>query len=92
MSPPTGQAGSTPSAMAPPSVTFPTKSIAALSQYSARDNTKILVRFKAIGAAPIMKTNGFRITAFNKFQAVVLFLKKELGNAGAGAGAGSLVS
>lgn len=48
-----------------------------------------MVRFKAIGSAPIMKNNNFRVTAFNKFQAVILFLRKELGSA---PGGGSLVS
>jgi ubiquitin-like protein ATG12 len=61
----------------------------------------VVVRFKAIGNAPIMKVrsclapshrsppppppdwaaqnNYFRITAFNRFHAVVVFLRKELG-------------
>jgi len=38
-----------------------------------------VVRFKAIGNAPIMKTNHFRITAFNRFSVVISFLRKELG-------------
>ncbi|CDR87412.1 probable Autophagy-related protein 12 [Sporisorium scitamineum] len=50
----------------------------ALEQYKKRDSSKVVVRFKAIGNAPIMKNNHFRITAFNRFQAVTVFLRKEL--------------
>ncbi|SPO46474.1 probable Autophagy-related protein 12 [Moesziomyces antarcticus] len=50
----------------------------ALEQYKKKDSSKVVVRFKAIGNAPIMKTNYFRITAFNRFQAVIQFLRKEL--------------
>ncbi|CAO1631962.1 unnamed protein product [Jaminaea pallidilutea] len=56
----------------------------ALSTHTAKDPSKIMVRFKAIGSAPIMKNNNFRVTAFNKFQAVILFLRKELGSAPGG--------
>ena len=38
----------------------------------------VRVLFKAIGAAPIMKENLFKITASNSFQAVISFLRKEL--------------
>jgi ubiquitin-like protein ATG12 len=41
--------------------------------------TTVVVRFKAVGNAPIMKQNFFKITASNRFQAVVQFLRKELG-------------
>ena len=59
-----------------------------------RADATVMVRFKAIGNAPIMKvrpgcapvaashapqTNDFRISAFNKFLAVTQFLRKELG-------------
>jgi hypothetical protein len=37
------------------------------------------VRFKAIGNAPIMKQNFYKITSSNRFQAVIQFLRKELG-------------
>ncbi|EST09624.1 Ubiquitin-like protein Atg12 [Kalmanozyma brasiliensis GHG001] len=50
----------------------------ALEQYKKKDASKVVVRFKAIGNAPIMKNNHFRITAFNRFQAVTVFLRKEL--------------
>lgn len=39
----------------------------------------VVVRFKSIGAAPIMKTNVFKVTAGNKFQAVITFLRGQLG-------------
>ncbi|RUS34050.1 ubiquitin-like autophagy protein Apg12-domain-containing protein [Jimgerdemannia flammicorona] len=38
----------------------------------------VVVRFRAIGNAPIMKQNFYKITASNKFQAVIQFLRKEL--------------
>ncbi|KIJ47473.1 hypothetical protein M422DRAFT_59511 [Sphaerobolus stellatus SS14] len=51
----------------------------ALESYKRRDTTKVVVRFKAVGNVPIMKSNFFRITAGNRFQAVIQFLRKELG-------------
>jgi len=39
----------------------------------------VVVRFKSIGSAPIMKNNVFKITAGNKFQAVIVFLRGQLG-------------
>ena len=39
----------------------------------------VIVRFKAIGNAPIMKQNFYKITSSNRFQAVIQFLRKELG-------------
>jgi hypothetical protein len=39
----------------------------------------VVVRFKAVGNAPIMKQNFYKITASNRFQAVIQFLRKELG-------------
>ncbi|KAJ1035474.1 hypothetical protein NDA13_000887 [Ustilago tritici] len=50
----------------------------ALEQYKKKDSSKVVVFFKAIGNAPIMRNNYFRITAFNRFQAVIQFLRKEL--------------
>jgi len=61
------------------STTYPSQALAALETYKKKDSTKVVVRFKAIGNAPIMKNNYFRITAFNRFQAVIQFLRKELG-------------
>ncbi|SGY79168.1 BQ5605_C008g05062 [Microbotryum silenes-dioicae] len=39
----------------------------------------VVVRFKATGNAPIMKQNFFKISASNRFQTVIAFLRKELG-------------
>jgi ubiquitin-like protein ATG12 len=39
----------------------------------------VVVRFKAVGNAPIMKQNFYKITTSNRFQAVIQFLRKELG-------------
>lgn len=58
---------------------YPAQALAALETYKKKDSSKVVVRFKAIGNAPIMKNNYFRITAFNRFQAVIQFLRKELG-------------
>jgi hypothetical protein len=62
-----------------PSTSYPSQALAALETYKKKDASKVVVRFKAIGNAPIMKNNYFRITAFNRFQAVIQFLRKELG-------------
>ncbi|EGG00387.1 uncharacterized protein MELLADRAFT_93305 [Melampsora larici-populina 98AG31] len=51
----------------------------ALDDYKKRDLSKVVVRFKATGAAPIMKQNFYKITASNRFQTVIAFLRKELG-------------
>lgn len=39
----------------------------------------VVVRFKAVGNAPIMKQNFYKINSTNRFQAVIQFLRKELG-------------
>eukprot|EP01137_Pigoraptor_chileana_P009811 Opistho-2@58621 len=39
---------------------------------------KVIVRFRAAGNAPVMKQNKFKITASEKFQTVIDFLKKQL--------------
>lgn len=41
--------------------------------------TLVVVRFKAIGAAPIMKQNFYKISESNKFFTVIQFLRKECG-------------
>ncbi|KAL4080120.1 ubiquitin-like autophagy protein Apg12-domain-containing protein [Scleroderma yunnanense] len=51
----------------------------ALETYKKKDPSKVVVRFKAVGNAPIMKQNFYKITAANRFQAVIQFLRKELG-------------
>ncbi|KAI5122828.1 hypothetical protein M0805_003123 [Coniferiporia weirii] len=53
--------------------------LSALETYKARDISKVVVRFKAVGNAPIMKQNFYKITASNRFQTVIQFLRKELG-------------
>ncbi|KAA1110030.1 hypothetical protein PGT21_007204 [Puccinia graminis f. sp. tritici] len=62
---------------------FPTTGLAeatkALEEFKQRDASKVVVRFKATGSAPIMKQNFFKITSSNRFQAVIAFLRKELG-------------
>ena len=40
---------------------------------------QVIVRFKGVGNAPIMKQNMYKISAQNRFQAVIQFLRKELG-------------
>lgn len=69
----------TPSASTNAQATYPAQALTALEAYKKKDSSKVVVRFKAIGNAPIMKNNHFRITAFNRFQAVIQFLRKELG-------------
>ncbi|KAJ1651807.1 Ubiquitin-like protein [Dispira simplex] len=39
---------------------------------------KVVIRFRAIGNAPILKRNFFKITATNRFQLVIQFLRREL--------------
>ncbi|KAF9465435.1 APG12-domain-containing protein [Collybia nuda] len=55
------------------------EAIKALETYKKRDPSKVIVRFKAVGNAPIMKQNFYKITSSNRFQAVIQFLRKELG-------------
>ena len=55
------------------------EALAALETYKQRDTSKVVVRFKAVGNAPIMKQNFYKITASNRFQTVIQFLRKELG-------------
>ncbi|KAF7303730.1 Ubiquitin-like protein ATG12 [Mycena indigotica] len=62
-----------------PIVDINPEALAALESYKKRDPSKVVVRFKAVGNAPIMKQNFYKITASNRFQAVIQFLRKELG-------------
>ncbi|KAI9101181.1 ubiquitin-like autophagy protein Apg12-domain-containing protein [Phlyctochytrium arcticum] len=39
---------------------------------------KVVVRFRATGSAPILKQTFYKITAAQKFQTVINFLRKEL--------------
>ncbi|KWU47527.1 APG12-domain-containing protein [Rhodotorula sp. JG-1b] len=51
----------------------------ALEASQEKDMSKVVVRFKATGSAPIMKQNFYKITASNQFRTVTAFLRKELG-------------
>ncbi|RXW20401.1 hypothetical protein EST38_g5453 [Candolleomyces aberdarensis] len=55
------------------------EALKALENYKKKDPSKVVVRFKAVGNAPIMKQNFYKITSSNRFQAVIQFLRKELG-------------
>ncbi|TFL02375.1 APG12-domain-containing protein [Pterulicium gracile] len=57
----------------------PTEALAALQTYKQKDPLKVVVLFKAIGNAPILKQKFYKITAANRFQAVIQFLRRELG-------------
>ena len=54
-------------------------SISILFTRKLRNYPLVVVRFKGVGNAPIMKQNMYKITATNRFQAVIQFLRKELG-------------
>ncbi|KAB5591262.1 APG12 ubiquitin-like domain containing protein [Ceratobasidium theobromae] len=72
--------GHAPSAMSNVGTDLPSSAqLDALQHYGKRDTAKVVVRFKAVGNAPIMKQNFYKITASNRFQAVIQFLRKELG-------------
>ncbi|KAF8985917.1 hypothetical protein BGZ46_000527 [Entomortierella lignicola] len=43
-----------------------------------KDLVKVIVHFQAIGNAPILKQKMYKITASNKFMAVITFLRKEI--------------
>ncbi|KAG0252204.1 hypothetical protein BG011_007128 [Mortierella polycephala] len=68
----------------PPTVTQPEPTEApaspatVIANHKKKDLSKVIVRFRAIGNAPILKQNIFKITATNKFMAVIQFLRKEL--------------
>ncbi|KAJ3255537.1 hypothetical protein HDU77_003661 [Chytriomyces hyalinus] len=46
--------------------------------YTIRYAIQVVVRFRATGSAPILKQSIFKITASQRFQAVIGFLRKEL--------------
>ncbi|KAE9387904.1 APG12-domain-containing protein [Gymnopus androsaceus JB14] len=58
------------------------EALKSLQTYKKKDADKVIVRFKAVGKAPIMKQNFFKITSSNRFQALIQFLRKELGYKG----------
>jgi ubiquitin-like protein ATG12 len=49
-----------------------------VEKYKEKDTSKVIVIFQAIGNAPILKQKVFKLTASNKFQTVIQFLRKEL--------------
>ncbi|KAF8927656.1 putative autophagy-related protein 12 [Dissophora ornata] len=49
-----------------------------VANHKKKDTSKVVVRFRAVGNAPILKQNMYKITASNKFLAVIQFLRKEL--------------
>jgi ubiquitin-like protein ATG12 len=49
-----------------------------LDRYSHPPAEKITVRFKAIGSAPILKQQVYRISSDQKFSVLVKFLRKQL--------------
>ncbi|KAI9305523.1 ubiquitin-like autophagy protein Apg12-domain-containing protein [Cunninghamella echinulata] len=49
-----------------------------VTSLKAKDVSKVIVRFCAIGNAPILKQSYYKITASNKFHTVIQFLRKEL--------------
>ncbi|GJN89559.1 hypothetical protein Rhopal_002546-T1 [Rhodotorula paludigena] len=51
----------------------------ALEASKQKEATKVVVRFKATGNAPIMKQNFYKISSSNQFRTVIAFLRKELG-------------
>ncbi|KAJ7049472.1 APG12-domain-containing protein [Mycena amicta] len=52
----------------PPPPDISQEALAALESYKKRDPSKVVVRFKAVGNAPIMKQNFYKITASNRFK------------------------
>ncbi|KAK7457087.1 Ubiquitin-like protein [Stygiomarasmius scandens] len=77
-----GHDRSLPTWAAPESSEISEEALKALQTYKKKDSEKVIVRFKAVGNAPIMKQNFFKITSSNRFQAVIQFLRKELGYKG----------
>ncbi|ORX62392.1 APG12-domain-containing protein [Hesseltinella vesiculosa] len=49
-----------------------------IASLKTKDTSKVIVRFCAIGNAPILKQSYYKITASNKFQTVIQFLRREL--------------
>ncbi|KAF9135428.1 hypothetical protein BGW39_002895 [Mortierella sp. 14UC] len=56
----------------------PATPAAVIANHKRKDTSKVIVRFRAIGNAPILKQNVYKITASNKFMAVIQFLRREL--------------
>lgn len=57
---------------------LPLDATAALQEAGGFEKLKVNVRFKAVGSAPILKQQVYKISATQRFEAVVLFLRKVL--------------
>lgn len=57
---------------------LPLDATAALQEAGVFEKPKVNVRFKAVGSAPILKQQVYKISAIQRFEAVVLFLRKVL--------------
>ncbi|KAF9574968.1 hypothetical protein EC968_004728 [Mortierella alpina] len=75
--PPSVQEAATLTASAEPTGP-PASPATVIANHKKKDTSKVIVRFRAIGNAPILKQNIYKITASNKFMAVIQFLRKEL--------------
>ncbi|KAJ2485192.1 Ubiquitin-like protein [Coemansia sp. RSA 2050] len=62
---------------APAASTVTTDTLAAAA--TSTQPKKIVVRFKSIGNAPILKKAVYKISSAQRFQALIMFLRKELG-------------
>ncbi|KAL7004234.1 Ubiquitin-like protein [Cystobasidiomycetes sp. EMM_F5] len=59
---------------------LPSEVAAAIDASRAQDAaTKVVILFQPTGSAPVLKQKYRKITASNRFQAVIAFLRKELG-------------
>ncbi|KAJ1859766.1 Ubiquitin-like protein [Coemansia sp. RSA 2703] len=54
-------------------------SAAGSAAVTGKQPNKIVVRFKSIGNAPILKKSVYKISSTQRFQALIMFLRKELG-------------
>ncbi|KAI9835918.1 MAG: Ubiquitin-like protein [Sarea resinae] len=57
---------------------LPRDAHAALEDAGALEQKKVTVRFQAVGAAPILRTKVYKISATQRFETVVNFLRKRL--------------
>lgn len=62
------------------------------NSHSADTSPPVVIRFKSIGSAPILKQPFYKITASHKYSAVVAFLRKELSWEAGAKGQENLVS
>ncbi|KAG9076636.1 hypothetical protein FS749_011553 [Ceratobasidium sp. UAMH 11750] len=51
----------------------------ALEISGKQESTRVIIQFKAVGNAPIMKKNEYGISSSQPFQAIVKFLRGQLG-------------